>query len=340
VHALKQAVRSAPRDLRKLAARIWEIAPIAVGPVRAAYHLPNQLERVTGTVFASLDEQVRTVRGGFEVAHSATRGFLLKNAWLLDGVLYKAGASRHLHPRASRLPRFRAEREIDRGAIFCTWTGNRYLFNWFADDCVTYALAAAEGEPVTIEQTVGPHAAGYEAWLGMQPTRVRSAFFHELVVFEDVGQNRSKHARFRAIADKLAARVEGKPHPGVFIVRGQTGDRRILRDELELADRLRARRGFRVVDPAKAGVPAIIEACAGARVVAGIEGSGLIHGVSVLLPGGSVLLLQPPNRFCSVYKDLTDRDQQQYAFVVGFPEGNDFRVDPDEVERTLDLLPP
>jgi capsular polysaccharide biosynthesis protein len=112
----------------------------------------------------------------------------------------------------------------------------------------------------------------------------------------------------------------------------------VLRNELELAHRLHERRGLRILDPRQADVPTIVAACAGARVVVGVEGSGLIHGILSLRAGGAVLALQPPGRFVGLYKHLTDRDDQRFAFVVGRPEGEDFRVDPEEVERTLDLL--
>lgn len=73
--------------------------------------------------------------------------------------------------------------------------------------------------------------------------------------------------------------------------------------------------------------------------MAGVEGSQLIHGINVLSPGASVLTLQPPDRFVCFYKYLTDRDQQHFGFVVGIPNGIGFRIDLDELERTLDLLP-
>ncbi|MHC8354589.1 hypothetical protein ACYZTL_04945 [Pseudomonas sp. LB3P81] len=50
-------------------------------------------------------------------------------------------------------------------------------------------------------------------------------------------------------------------------------------------------------------------------------------------------VLQPPDRFVCFFKYLTDRDQQNFGFVVGTPAGSGFTIDPDEVERTLDLFP-
>ncbi len=63
-----------------------------------------------------------------------------------------------------------------------------------------------------------------------------------------------------------------------------------------------------------------------------------MHGILPLSPGGGLLVLQPPNRFSAIFKDLTDRDGQRFGFVVGLPKEEDFWIDPDEVERTLDLF--
>ena len=92
--------------------------------------------------------------------------------------------------------------------------------------------------------------------------------------------------------------------------------------------------------PARTDVATIVKTCAGARVVVGVEGSGLAHGILGLAPGGSLLVLQPPDRFVTVYKNTVEREGQHFAFVVGQPRGDGFYVDPAEVERTLDLLPP
>ena len=337
-HILKtRLTRKTPRTLQSVAVKNWEIAPSETTISPPAFFLPNQLERVTGWAFSS--EHPRRKMEGGSVVHGATRGFLLKDVWLIDGALYKDDARSWLAPRSSWWPQVRVECEIDRGAVFCTAMGNKYFGQWLMDDCVTYPMASAEGVPVTTTQAVNIHTQGYEDWLGMKPTRLHNAFFRELVIFEDVGQNRHKHQRFRAMNDQLRSHVKASPHPGVFILRGGTGELRLLHNEIELAEHLRDRRGFRILDPAKADVPTIVATCAGARTVVGVEGSGLMHGILALQPGGSVLTLQPPNRFVRVYKDLTDRDHQHFGFVVGHAEGKGFRINPEDVERTLDLFP-
>ncbi|AKF11627.1 glycosyltransferase 61 family protein [Sandaracinus amylolyticus] len=327
--------------LQDVADRTWTLSPARRARHPRAFFLPNQLERVRHTMFSEGDAR-EEVEGGV-VDHAPTRAFLFQNAWLLDGVLYKGRGHECVRARTRRIPPLRVQHELARGAVYSTFAGMQYFGNWLLHDCLSYPLAAAEGEPVTISRkTVGCHEPTYEEWLGMKPSRLDAVFFRELVLFDDFGYTEHKRARFRALREKLFARVDVKPHPGVFVVRGRTGQGkpRVLENEAALAEMLAQRRGFRVLDPARTDVATIVKTCAGARVVVGVEGSGLAHGILGLAPGGSLLVLQPPDRFVTVYKNTVEREDQHFAFVVGHPRGDDFYVDPAEVERTLDMLPP
>ncbi|QVM89165.1 glycosyltransferase family 61 protein [Pseudomonas entomophila] len=344
--ARKRLARKADLDIKRVAAKSWDIAPGETTLSPPAFYLPNQMERVTGWEgkrFYPYVHPGRTMEGGITTEQGPTRGYLIKDVWLVDGALYKGDASHWLSLKPSAFPRIIVEHELERAAAYCTQNGNTWFGTWLMEDCPTYALACEEGIPITTAPSrrfpLFAQGPAYEDWLGMQPLRLRSAFIRELVLFDDLSNNRNRHLRYRAMGDKLLSHVEHAPHPGVFILRGSDGDLRLLRNELEIAEHLRQHRGFRVIDPMKNEVPTIIAACAGARVVIGVEGSQLVHGVNVMQAGSTLLALQPPNRFVSYYKYLTDRDQQHYAFVVGVPEGEGFRIDIDEVERTLDLLP-
>jgi capsular polysaccharide biosynthesis protein len=109
-------------------------------------------------------------------------------------------------------------------------------------------------------------------------------------------------------------------------------------NEAQIAEALMSRRGFKVLDPMKATVAEIIEACAGARVVAGVEGSHLVHGLISMPPDAALFVIQPPQRVLSVLKHATDRQGQRFSFVVASGGKDEFSVRLDEVERTLDLL--
>ncbi len=320
-----------------VAAHAWQIAPAHEAEAPPAIALPDQLARVTGWVFGSEADQRRDLAGG-AVLHAPTRACVLRGAYLLDGTVHAGPARECLQPRTRLWPGLRVHAEIERGALACSFPGNRWFGMWLMDDCPRYALAAAEGKPVTTIQAPSPHMRTYEHWLDMQPLRERCTYFRELVLFDDTGQNPDKRARFAAMRARLRARVGGTRHAGVFLVRGLAGERRVLDGELELAERLRERRGFLVIDPLAHDLETVLRACAGAAVVMGVEGSALMHGLAVLEPGAALVTLQPPDRFCSLYKHLTDRDGQRFAYVVGHPTREGFAVDPDSVERTLDLL--
>ncbi len=199
-------------------------------------------------------------------------------------------------------------------------------------------MACNEGIPITVAQQVSAHVVQYEHLLDMAPCRVSGAFFRELIIFDDYGQNRHKRCRFSSLREKLSKHIDITPHEGVFVLRGNSGTRRVLRNEIEIAERLKATRGFRIVDPMTSSVTDILSACFGAQMAVGVEGSHLIHAVMTLRPGSSLLTLMPPFRFCTVLKDVADREGLKFGFVVGRPIENDFIVDPEEVERTIDLI--
>jgi hypothetical protein len=324
-----------------LAARSWEIWPpeSRVGP--KAFFLNNQLERITGYMFCS-DEPLREIHGEESVDHLPCRAHLIRDAYLVDGTLYKGRSSLHLMQRSPGLPALRVTEEIARGALYATYSGLKYFGSWLLDDVLAYPLAVAEGEPVTLD-TLGPgHKAGYEAWFGMSPRRTQAAYFREVVIFDDFGQSQSRRARAQAVREALLSHVNVEPHPGVFLLRkgaGQ-GKPRLLVNELELAEQLEKTRGLRVVDPTEHDVPALVRLCAGARLMVGVEGSALAHGAYTIASGGSMVALQPPDRFCTVFKHVMERDERHFGFVVGYPRGDGFFIDPGELERTLDLLPP
>lgn len=339
LHVLaKRVLRRPACELTSVAVRSWELAPGETTITPPALFLPNQLERVTRWEF-STQHPAAVMQGGITVHHRPARAFLLEDACLIDGAIYKGRACQHLAPRPSRMPRVRADRELDNAAVYCTFVGNRYFGNWLTDSCVTYPLAAAEGEPITLTQPFAGHMPDYEALFGMHPTRLDAARLRRAIIFDDVGQNQGKRQRWRGLGQKLLNQVNVKPHPGVFLTRGQHGQRRVLVNEAEVAQRLRDRRGFRVIDPEATDLRGILTACAGARIVAGVEGSQLIHGLILLGAGRGLFTIQPPNRFLSALKDFTDRDQQHFGFVVGTPDGQDFRADAEEIERTLDMFP-
>ncbi|MBK6917230.1 MAG: glycosyltransferase family 61 protein [Deltaproteobacteria bacterium] len=337
VNMLQSRLRVPMPPLEAGATRQWQLAPGRRQVVPKAFFLDGQLERVRRWVFAD-EHPGREMHGGHEVRHGPTRAMLLEQVWLVDGVLYHGRACEHLQPRAHRLPRLRVDRELGHGALACSQHGNQYFGSWLMDDVPRYFLAEGHGEAIVTAAARSEHQRDYAARLELRATPIAAARIRQLVVFDDRGQNHDKAARAALVRERLAG-ADAARHPGVFLLRGEAGMRRVLRGERALAEQLARTRGLTILDPMRTDVATIIARCAGAALVVGVEGSGLIHGAQLLRPGASLLVLQPPDRFCAVFKHLADRDGLHFAFVVGRAEGEDFAVDADEVERTLDLLP-
>ena len=335
---LARRVLRLPRiALPRIARREWVIAP----PVRAtrprAVFLDGQLDRVTGVQEeTTLEFELARVLGG-EVHHAATMAYELQDAILVDGSVYAGGERLRLLDGAFAPSTLRRPGEdIDRAALACTYVGNRYFGHWIADDSSLHLLAREHGEPIGAAREAYGQEAGFRQIWGMHTRMVTSARIRSLMVFQDFAQNDGKRRRY----DWLRARVQegGPEHPvrGVYLRRGSSGVKRVLTNDDEVEARL-ARRGFRTIDPTALPVEEVVKACAGTSCAVSVEGSQLAHGLMNVAAGGALIALQPPGRFNNVYKDRADCAGLRYGFVVGTPAGDGFRVDADEVERTLDL---
>ena len=323
--------------LAEMAVERWEIAPAEVMNVPPAIILPGQVERITRTEFAPLDVVLASLTGNPAEQVGPTTAYRLRDVDLVDGVLYSGGLTLHLRARTRRLPLYRRPKRQGSGSLYETWVGNRWFGNWLLDDCLSYRLAEETGAPVTTMPISGGHVPRYEELLDMAPRRIEDAHFDELIVFDDYANNHRK-ARAQDMRRRLLKGRDPKPHPGVFLFRGRTGDLRVMENEEEIAKRMERERGFRVMFAEEHSVDDLMDACGGARVIAGIEGSQLNHGIAVMPPGGTLFTIQPADRATTAMKLLSDRWQQRFAMLVGIGGAHSFRVAWDEVARTLDQI--
>ncbi|GLK42582.1 MULTISPECIES: glycosyltransferase 61 family protein [Novosphingobium] len=336
LQGLSRLLGHRPDDVVSHASERWQIAPGGTVHVRPALMLANQIERIRGAEFATVAEVVRDFHGGFDVPQRPTMGYAFRDASLLDGVLYAGTATRHLRPRAGRRPVGMVGHATGRAAFYESWTGNRWFGNWLSDDCLTYRLAESAGVPTTTSPAKG-HQPDYERRLGMAVTRAQATVFDELILFDDLPNNDNKRERATDLRRRLVG-PEPCSHRGVFLLRGMTGARRVLDNERQVAEHLATRHGFRVLDPSGASLEEILDSCAGAEVVAGVEGSHLVHGLVMMPAKARVLVIQPPARAVVALKLLTDRQGQDYSMVVATGGDDVFHADIDEIDRTLDLV--
>lgn len=146
-----------------------------------------------------------------------------------------------------------------------------------------------------------------------------------------------RRARLAQLRNRLHDGEGPQRGHGVFLRRRGGGAARVLINEEEI-ERILATLGFEIIDPANDPAETIMIRCRDASIVVGVEGSGLAHGLLGCAPDAAFVVLQHPHRFNNVWKDFTDALGMRYAFLVGEGSREAFRVDPEELRATLELL--
>ena len=325
-------------DFFDTAVERWEICPAEVVEITPGIWLPDQIEHIARTEFGDLHDILAQMQGNPAEQTPPTMGYRFRDVDFIDGVLHARGAERHLRQRKHSGLTYRRPRESLSGTLYESWIGNRWFGNWLLNDCLAYRLAEETGAPVTSAPVRGGHIARYEQLLDITPRRIGEVHFDELILFDDLHNNSHRRARAQENRTRILKDRASKPLPGVFIFRGASGDARILENEAEIAERLEAEYGFHTLYIDRHDADELAEAAGAARMVVGVEGSQLAHGVIAMAPGGTVLTLQPADRVTTSLKLLTDCWQQRYAMVVGAGTAGGYRVEWDQIRRTLDLI--
>lgn len=318
--------------------KTWILHPSEVGTNRPAIYLDGELEKVTGVPEDSTYAmQLERATGG-QKEHGATVAYQIQAAHLLNGCVYK-GAMKYplIHAAAKRIDGYQGIEFLPQAALACTLCGNQYFGHWVTDN-LTLNLAAQElAEAVTTEIAVTNHQFEYRDCFSIYAKAVRQARFGELIIIDDIGQNRYKRQRYEQMRSRLKQLKPQQSLRGAMLLRGDSGVKRLLVNENEVAEFL-ANQGFVIINPAKQSVSEIASKILGAQIIVGVEGSQLMHGLFSMQEHGTLLTLQPPYRFNNVFKDYTDCLEMKYAFVVGDPDPNGFKISLVTLDKTLNKI--
>jgi len=327
-------------SLAQISIRTWTLCTKEVTTVVPAIYLTESLGRVSGVMSdTTYERELRRVEGG-KVEHAATVVYTVAKARLYNGSLY-AGAWRNpLLDRGAGSPHLRLEPWVEKtGALACTLYGNRYFGHWVYDDLPLSLAAETLDHPVIVARRPYHHEPGYRQMLDLERRTCTEGVFERMLVLEDVGQNSFKKRRYQELRARLRSRCPADGRSLIYIRRGARHalERRFLVNGPEV-ERFLVSRGFRVVDPDELSAEEIVRQIMGAKLVIGTEGSHMAHAAYTMADDSVLCVLQPPDRFNNVFKDYTGCLDQRYAFVVGAPAEGGFRVEPDEIDRTLALI--
>lgn len=329
-------------DLRSLACRRWVVCPGDERRVPPAIHPPeamSKVRRLCNTRDRAAEQ--RLLEGGV-VKHEPTEAYVVRNVDLVGAWLYS---------RAGKLqPGFGAEkivlrdlpprRTIRRATLVSNNSGSHYFGNFLWDDLPLELLDEDRASHIAVVKRPYEHESTYrELFDTPQAPVVQHARIEELTIFSDFAQNASKEARMRTLRARIRRQVKRAENgaPGVYIRRGQSGERRVMENEADIEEHLAAH-GFMIIDPAVTSARDIAAKSLDAKLVIGVEGSHLAHALYTMADDAAFLVLQPPYRFSLVHKEFADRLGMRYAFLVGDPSPNGFSVRLDDLEAMLDRL--
>ncbi|MEZ5458871.1 MAG: glycosyltransferase family 61 protein [Steroidobacteraceae bacterium] len=340
---LRRLVHGRPQPLHTLASHIETLCPAEVLEAPAARHLPGALEKVTAlSPWRNWDAEHALIRGG-PTEHAASTLHVVDNVQVVDAHLYSGSAKAQ--------PGYGAERwwldgsveteALDEAHLVTSQEGSHFFGPFLQCDLPLELIRPSDPRNRTMPTKPYGHAAAYRELLGLPPVpTMRRARVRRLTMFVDFAQNSHKIARYRQLRAALRERVPQAAHAlrvGVYLQRGSTGEPRILSNEAQVIEFLAAR-GFDIVEPARLGAADIAARTLDAPLVVSVEGSHLSHVIYSMAERGTMLVLQPPDRFAMPYKEYTDALGMGFAFVVGDAAQGGFSVNLDELAATLELV--
>lgn len=327
------------RTYHELCDQQWVLAPAEVAIAPPAIYLAGELEKVTEVPEnTSYKLEMKRVLGG-ERHHAATIAYQLSDVDIRQGYIYKDSMKLCLTPDQESLWISSQIELIDNAALACTWCGVRYFGHWLDDD-LPLTLAAQQIAPaITTDSTSTQQKEEYKQLFDTHVRPVQQATCKQLTIIDDIGQNRFKRDRLHIMRSKLEPFASAAPPPGVMFLRGKTGVQRLLVNEDEVAAFLQER-GFLCLTAEKLSAPELVRQTWGAKIIVGVEGSQLTHGLFTMAAGGVMLTLQPPYRFNNVLKDYIDcLDLDiRYGFVVGQPVTGGFEISLANLAKVLDKI--
>jgi capsular polysaccharide biosynthesis protein len=318
--------------------RSWTVSPAEQTEAAAAIFDPSDIHRITGVAADdTIEEQIRRTQAS-TANHGATVAYELRDAVIANGHVFTRNVYYRIGNKPAPLIARSQIAHLPDGVLATTPYGIRYFGHWMGDDLPLHLAARDLGRPLSVLSEPTARQQAFLKLLAVSTEVIQDAYVDRLVIVDDTGQNaykRERLARLRALAKPYGS---ADPVPGVMLLRGHGGANRKLVNESEIANLARDR-GFTVLDPAITDAAEILRVCTGVKIVLGVEGSQLTNGMLWMDARGTLVALQPPQRFCVVLKDWCDAIGSGYAFVVGHESGpTEFSIDPDGVRRLLDRL--
>ena len=329
--------------IEEIADSTWELCEAKAERIPAAICLDGALEQIRAfSPWTTRDYEMPRVLGGI-IEHAASKAHLIRSANIFGAYIYK-GAYKSKHGYGTEVlsdSSTEAFRHLTSACLVSNIAGSSFFGNFLLDELPLALIPKGDNIPFVARTKYYGHEAGYRELLSLpKPDEISNARVHNLTVYTDFAQNSYKRERYIELRRRLAANFEHRGKSDgrrIYLKRGSTGESRILTNEAQLEvvlDRL----GYDIVEPEKLTAHEISERMFGASLVVSVEGSHISHAIYSMSEDAAILVIQPPYRFATPYKEFTDCMGMRFGFVVGQPESDGFSVNMDDLQRLADKL--
>ncbi len=328
-------------DIRDLAQKQWMLCPAEEGTSPPAIHLPGETDRIFGvSPWRTREGEFAAVTGG-RANHDASYAHLIPNVELVDAYLYCGPAL--AQPGFGRRRLFRQHtgpvQRFAEAHLITHSTGSHFFGSLMLDDYPIALLPHDDADCIQMSTQPYEHDGEYRKLLKLRSSPpVRRARIDRLILYTDFAQNSLKATRYRELRRRLRASLPGAKTTAekrVYLRRGRTGELRLLENERQIEQVLTGL-GFDILDHTQMSATEMARRSLDADLIVAVEGSHLSHAIFSAADDACFMVLQPPTRFATAYKEYTDRMNMRFAFLVGDPSRTGFTVDPDHLQRLLE----
>lgn len=307
---------------------------------RAGIVLPGQLDKVVKAGFKrDLRYEIETFMGAPRKI-AATRRIELQNAFIHRTDFFRHGRRKFFRVADGAMnENRRMERHRD-VVVRSSIAGCHFFGDWIRDDCATTLIDEDESFfELFMPTPPWPDKFHYRDLFEFNQSELYACAADRLVFYEDGGQTGHKVRRLSKLRDKVRTKLHLRNGAGiVYIRRGANSAHREMVNEEEIVEQLE-RRGVTILEAERHDLQTTLRSLGAARLLIGVEGSQLCHGIYGLRGGAGVLVIQPPDRFFNSHMDWSQPLDIHYGAVVGDPVPGGFTLRIDDLLRTIDLFP-
>lgn len=326
-----------------LAKRSLVLCPEEISILPKAIYLESSLERIKAlSPWRNWSQEQLFIHGG-KAELPASRAYLVEDVNVVGPFIYRGPAKYNpgFGPEQLLLKEAGSRQDIDRANLVTTWGGSHFFGALLLDDFVIELNADDPENNIRMKTKPYGHEATYRKLLGLNHSSlIEYARVGRLALYSEPSNNSFRTNRYRVLRGRLRENIDGGvafAATGVYLKRGRTGEDRLLENEHVIETYLE-QNGFDIVEPAALTVEEIVRRTMDAPVVISVEGSHISHILFSIAEEGALVVLQPPDRFSTVYKEYTDCMGMRFAFIVGLQSSGGFTVPLDEMKRVLDLI--